>query len=239
MQELRKGEMHGHDVPAPPYIHPKGWPFVGLFLALAVVLALVWTPLLWPGLALTLWCAWFFRDPRRSVPLDPALVVAPADGFVCAVNERVPPPELEAGNEPLPCIGIFMNVFDVHINRTPLPGRVVRRRHHAGKFLNASFDKASDVNERMSWLIEGASGTKIILVQIAGLVARRIVPFAEEGATVACGERVGMIRFGSRCDVYLPKGTTPQVLIGQRAVAGETVLARPGAAAARFMGRLV
>ena len=239
MQEIRKGEMHGHDVPAPPYIHPKGWPFVGLFLALAVVLGLLWTPLLWPGLILTVWCAWFFRDPRRSVPLDPALVVAPADGFVCAVNERVPPPELEAGNEPLPCVGIFMNVFDVHINRTPLPGRVVRRRHHAGKFLNASFDKASDVNERMSWLIEGAGGTKIILVQIAGLVARRIVPFADEGATVACGERVGMIRFGSRCDVYLPKGTAPQVLVGQRAVAGETVLARHGAASARFTGRLV
>ena len=208
-----------------PPIHRAGWPFVGLFFVASVLLALLWQPLFWLGLLATAWCAYFFRDPVRVAPDDPALIISPADGVVVATAERVPPPELELGTLPLPCIAIFMNVFDVHVNRTPAAGTVTRRAYHAGKFLNASFDKASDENERQSWKIRTASGREIGLVQIAGLVARRIIAFVEEGASVAAGQRVGLIRFGSRCDVYLPEGVEPLVLIGQRAIAGETVLA--------------
>ncbi|MEK0085170.1 phosphatidylserine decarboxylase [Benzoatithermus flavus] len=208
-----------------PPIHRAGWPFIAAFLVAAILLGLLWAPLFWLGLLATLWCAYFFRDPVRVTPDDPALVVSPADGVVVTTAERVPPPELELGDRPLPCIGIFMNVFDVHVNRTPVIGTVVRRAYHPGKFLNASFDKASDENERQSWKIRTASGREIGLVQIAGLVARRIVPFVGEGAVLAAGQRVGLIRFGSRCDVYLPEGVEPLVLVGQRALAGETVLA--------------
>ncbi|GBD42406.1 Phosphatidylserine decarboxylase proenzyme [bacterium HR39] len=206
-------------------VHREGWPFVALFFALAVVLGFLWKPLFWLGLVATAWCAYFFRDPPRVTPLDPDLVVSPADGVVCAVAPRVPPAELGLGDRPLPCVSIFMNVFDVHVNRTPVPGTVRRSVHHPGRFLNASLDKASEENERRSWLIESERGVEVGLVQIAGLVARRIVPFVEPGTRLAPGERIGLIRFGSRCDVYLPEGTMPCVLLGQRAVAGETVLA--------------
>ena len=208
-----------------PAIHPQGWPFIAIFFAVAVALGFLWTPLFWLGLLATAWCVFFFRDPVRMTPDEPALVVSPADGVVVTTAERVPPPELGLGERALPCIGIFMNVFDVHVNRTPVAGRVVRKSYHAGKFLNASFDKASDENERLSWLIRAKSDREIGLVQIAGLVARRIVPFADEGAVLAPGERIGLIRFGSRCDVYLPEGVEPLVLVGQRTLAGETVLA--------------
>ena len=208
-----------------PPIHPQGWPFIAIFFAVAVALGFLWTPLFWLGLLATAWCVFFFRDPVRMTPDEPALVVSPADGVVVTTAERVPPPELGLGERALPCIGIFMNVFDVHVNRTPVAGRVVRKSYHAGKFLNASFDKASDENERLSWLIRAKSDREIGLVQIAGLVARRIVPFADEGAVLAPGERIGLIRFGSRCDVYLPEGVEPLVLVGQRTLAGETVLA--------------
>lgn len=206
-------------------IHRDGWKFVAAFFLLALLAGLVWRPLFWLGLALTAWCAWFFRDPPRVTPDEPDLVVSPADGRIVAVGARRPPPELGLGSEPLPCVGIFMNVFDVHVNRTPIAGRVATRVHHPGRFLNASFDKASDENERLSWVIETADGRRVGLVQIAGLVARRIVPFVEPGTVLGAGDRVGLIRFGSRCDVYLPAGTTPLVLPGQRAIAGETVLA--------------
>ncbi len=206
-------------------IHRDGWRFVAAFLLLALLLALLWRPLVWPGLALAAWCAWFFRDPARVTPDAPGLVVSPADGRVVAVTPRRPPPELGLGEAPRPCVGIFMNVFDVHVNRTPLAGRVLARTHHPGRFLNASFDKASDENERLSWLIEGETGARVGLVQIAGLVARRIVPFVGPGTVLGAGDRVGLIRFGSRCDVYLPEGTVPLVLPGQRTIAGETVLA--------------
>lgn len=206
-------------------IHRAGWPFIAVFFVAAVLLGLLWKPLFWLGLVATAWCAYFFRDPVRMTPDDPALVVSPADGLVVTTAARVPPPELELGDRPLPCVGIFMNVFDVHVNRTPVIGRVVRRAYHPGSFLNASLDKASDENERQSFKIMTRSGSLIGLVQIAGLVARRIVAFVDEGAELMAGERVGLIRFGSRCDVYLPEGTEPLVLVGQRAIAGETVLA--------------
>jgi phosphatidylserine decarboxylase len=184
--------------------------------------------LFWLGLLVTAWMAYFFRDPPRVTPMGEELVISPADGVVQAVMPRRPPAELEFGDTPLTCISIFLNIFDVHINRAPVAGRIVKLAYHPGKFLAAADDKASDENERQSFRIETAHGQVFGLVQIAGLVARRIVRFVEQGEVVAAGERVGLIRFGSRCDVYLPDGIMPLVLVGQRAVAGETVLADRG-----------
>ena len=207
-------------------INRGGWPFIAAFFALAVVLGFVAAPLFWAGLIATLWCAFFFRDPPRVTPTDPALVVSPADGLVQRVADRVPPPELGLGSEPRPCVSVFLNVFDVHVNRTPVPGRLQRMAYHPGKFLNAALDKASDENERQSLKIVTSGGHEVGLVQIAGLVARRIVGFVAEGALLSPGQRIGLIRFGSRCDVYLPPHIVPVALEGQRAVAGETVIAR-------------
>lgn len=207
-------------------VHRAGWPFVLLFFAVAVVLGFLWKPLFWLGLVATAWCAFFFRDPPRVTPLAPGLVVSPADGIVQSVSPRRPPAELGLGDRPLPCVSVFMNIFDVHVNRTPVPGRVVRRIYRPGRFLNASLDKASEDNERLSFELQEPGGRRIGLVQIAGLVARRIVAFVPEGSELQPGDRVGLIRFGSRCDVYLPDGVVPQVCVGQRAIAGETVIAR-------------
>jgi phosphatidylserine decarboxylase len=206
-------------------INRAGWPFVVGFFVAAIILGFVWKPLFWLGLVATGWCAYFFRDPPRVSPDDPALVLSPADGVVSAVRPRVPPPELGLGSRPLPCVSVFLNVFDVHVNRTPVQGRVLKRAYHAGKFLNAAHDKASDENERQSFRIVTSTGHVVGLVQIAGLVARRIVGVVGEGEELHAGQRVGLIRFGSRCDVYLPDGVAALVLEGQRAVAGETVLA--------------
>ena len=208
-----------------PPIHRQGWPFIAIFLVAALLLGWLWEPLFWLGLIGTAWCAYFFRDPVRVTPDDPSLVVSPADGVVVGTHARVPPPELEMGTALLPCVAVFMNVFDVHVNRTPVAGTITGHAYHHGKFLNASFDKAADENERRSWRLRTASGREVGLVQIAGLVARRIVPFRESGDVLAAGERIGLIRFGSRCDIYLPEGTAPLVLVGQRTIAGETVIA--------------
>ncbi len=206
-------------------VHPAGWPFIAGGLAVTVVLAWLAGP--WCLLALlpTAWMTYFFRDPPRITPQGEDLVVSPADGVVQAIAPRRPPPELELGETPRACISIFLNIFDVHVNRAPVGGRITRLAYHPGKFLNAADDKASDLNERQSFRIETAQGEAFGLVQIAGLVARRIVRSVEPGAMVQAGERVGLIRFGSRCDVYLPDGIMPLVAVGQRAVAGETVLA--------------
>lgn len=206
-------------------IHPKGWPFVGTGLVVTLLLGLLSSWLFVLGLVLTAWMAYFFRDPPRVTPEGPGIVVSPADGEVQAIAKRRPPPEMELGEAPLTCISVFLNVFDVHVNRTPVPGSITKLAYHPGKFLNAALDKASDENERQSFKIETAEGDTYGLVQIAGLVARRIVGFVEEGDHLHAGERVGLIRFGSRCDVYLPDGVTPLVVKGQRAVAGETVFA--------------
>ena len=206
-------------------IHPKGWPFIGIAFAASLVLGLLAGWLFWLGLLVTAWMAYFFRDPPRVTPEGPNVVVSPADGMIQAVTTRTPPPELEMGEVPITCISVFLNVFDVHVNRTPVPGVIKRLAYRPGKFLNAALDKASEDNERQSFRIETGDGDVYGLVQIAGLVARRIVRFVEEGDHLHSGERVGLIRFGSRCDVYLPEGVVPLVAIGQRAVAGETVLA--------------
>jgi len=205
-------------------IHPQGFPFIGGFAFASLVLFWVWTPLGWVGTLATAWCAYFFRDPVRITPLREGLVVAPADGRVSRVVNAVPPPELGLSERPLPRISIFMSVFDCHVNRSPVSGRIERMVYRAGKFISADLDKASEDNERNAFVIAGARA-RIGVVQIAGLVARRIVPFVQQGQSVAAGDRIGMIRFGSRVDVYLPEGGRALVAEGQSAIAGETVLA--------------
>jgi phosphatidylserine decarboxylase len=205
-------------------VHREGFPFIGVFALVSLLLFWLWSPLGWLGVVATLWCAYFFRDPARVTPLREGIVVAPADGRVSRVIDAVPPKELELGERPLPRVSIFMSVFDCHVNRSPLAGKVERVIYHAGAFVSADLDKASESNERNSLLIT-SNGHRIGVVQIAGLVARRIVSFVHEGASVAAGERIGMIRFGSRVDVYLPAGVRPLVAEGQTAIAGETVIA--------------
>ena len=217
-------------------LHREGPKFVAVFGVIALLLFLIWSPLGWIGLGLTIWCYYFFRDPVRAVPQGEGLVVSPADGEVSLVGPAVPPAELDLGAEPLTRVCVFMSVFDCHVNRAPVAGEIAAVAYRPGKFLSAELDKASEENERNGMVVRMADGTKVGFVQIAGLVARRILCEVEPGATVERGGRVGIIRFGSRVDVYLPAGTGPAVAVGQRCVAGETVLARlgdPAAAAAR------
>ena len=205
-------------------ITPEGYPFIGAFALAALILFWLWSPLGWLGTLLTLWCIFFFRDPPRVTPVREGLVVAPADGRISQVTTVSPPPELGLGTAALPRISIFMSVFDCHINRSPVAGRIENIVYQPGKFFNADLDKASADNERNSLVIAAARG-RVAVVQIAGLVARRIVCFVRVGQPVGAGERFGMIRFGSRLDVYLPEHTPPLVAVGQTAIAGETVLA--------------
>ena len=207
-------------------IHKEGHKFLALF-GLVTLLAFYFLPDLfgWLGVILTAWCAYFFRDPDRVTPMRDGLIISPADGRVCAIDDVVPPQELDLGPERVTRICVFMNVFDVHVNRAPQAGRITKINYIPGKFFNAELDKASEHNERQGFTIELKDGSKIGMVQIAGLVARRIVKFVDEGDHVGAGERVGLIRFGSRVDVYLPPGKSAQVCIGQLALAGETVLA--------------
>ncbi|SDX27605.1 phosphatidylserine decarboxylase [Litoreibacter albidus] len=206
-------------------MHPEGRKFVTIFAIIAVLLALVWEPLFWLGLGATVWCYYFFRDPVRTVPQRAGLVMSPADGVVSLISEVAPPPELGLGDTPVYRVSVFMNVFNCHVNRSPMDGKVTQIAYHKGKFVNASLDKASEHNERNGLAIEGAEGHRIGVVQIAGLVARRIVCFVKIGDALQTGERFGLIRFGSRLDVYLPEGILPAVSVGTTAVAGETLLA--------------
>ncbi len=206
-------------------VNREGYPFIGGFALASLVLFWLWPPLGWLGVVATLWCVYFFRDPARVTPARDGIVVAPADGRISRIADAVPPEELELGAQPLPRISIFMSVFDCHVNRSPLAGRVERMVYRAGAFLSADLDKASESNERNSFVIAADGGVRIAVIQIAGLVARRIVPFVRAGEAVGAGQRIGMIRFGSRVDVYLPAGTRPLVAEGQTAIAGETVLA--------------
>lgn len=213
-----------------PAIHPEGRKFILIGAAVTLFFAwMAWETLAWPTAGVTIWIALFFRDPVRVTPQGDDLIISPADGLVCMIAEVPPPPELQGadslGHGPVLRVSIFMNVFDVHINRAPVAGTVTHRHYIAGAFLNADTDKASEDNERQHFLIERHDGVRIGFTQIAGLVARRIVAFAKPGDLVAAGQRVGLIRFGSRVDVYLPAGTKPRVLAGQRTVAGETVIA--------------
>lgn len=211
-------------------IHPAGWPFIAIFAVVTLLLSLLGFPFFVLGLILTVWCVYFFRDPRRVTPTKPGLVISPADGRVVAVREVVPEPELGLGSEPRTRISIFLNVFDVHINRVPADGIVRTRHYRPGKFVNASLDKASVDNERMALAMEltgehAFAGKLLGVVQIAGLVARRIICNAQESYQYKTGERYGLIRFGSRADIYLPQGMAPLVIVGQYMIGGETVLA--------------
>ncbi|MBO6539065.1 MAG: phosphatidylserine decarboxylase [Rhizobiaceae bacterium] len=208
-------------------VRREGYPFIAAFGGAAIVLGLLWSPLFWIGLALTGWCAYFFRDPERVTPVDDRFVISPADGVVSAIGPVVPPRELGLGTTEMTRISVFMNVFSCHVNRAPVRGRIARIEHRPGKFLNAELDKASSENERNGLVIEGPNGT-IGVVQIAGLVARRIICWADAGTNIGVGERFGLIRFGSRLDVYLPEGAVPRVAIGQTAIAGETIVAEFG-----------
>lgn len=206
-------------------IHRAGWPFIAIFAVVTALLGLVSQPLGWIGLAATGWCAYFFRDPNRVTPTRQGLVVSPADGRVQMITAAEPPAELGLGAVRRTRISIFLNVFDVHVNRIPIDGTVEEIDYHEGTFVNASLDKASEDNERASVLLRLADGRDLVFVQIAGLVARRIICDLERDQAVSTGERYGLIRFGSRADVYLPEGAEPLVVVGQRVIGGETVLA--------------
>ncbi len=219
-------------------IHREGWRFIAIFAG--VTLFLFWlgyAPLGWIGVVLTAWCAYFFRDPERVTPMVEGLVISPADGRVSAIESVIPPPELDLPREAMTRISIFMNVFDVHVNRSPIAARITKLTYVPGLFVNAELDKASEDNERQALTLLTSSGVQIGVVQIAGLIARRIVKFVDEGANLQAGQRFGLIRFGSRVDVYLPKGVAALACVGQRAVAGETVLADLGAIGQSRTGR--
>ncbi|WP_257785306.1 phosphatidylserine decarboxylase [Rhizobium leguminosarum] len=205
-------------------VHKEGYPFVAAFFVASLVLGWIFKPLFWIGMIFTLWCAYFFRDPERVTPQDDDLVISPADGKVSAIQMVTPPAELNLGSEPMLRISVFMNVFNCHVNRAPMRGRIVSINYRSGSFVNAELDKASEDNERNGLVIETQHG-QIGVVQIAGLVARRILCWANPNEPVDAGERFGLIRFGSRLDVFLPTGAAPRVSLGQTAVAGETVIA--------------
>ncbi|MGC6485421.1 MAG: phosphatidylserine decarboxylase [Candidatus Puniceispirillales bacterium] len=209
-------------------IHPAGWPFIAIFALVGILLSLLWEPFFTVGLLLTLWCVYFFRNPVRVTPDDPDAVIAPADGRIIGVEELPPPEELDLPEGKYIRIAIFMNVFDVHVNRAPMTGVITDKFYFPGIFVNASLDKAAAENERLGLVMKTDQGPTIGFIQIAGLVARRILCDAVEGDRLAAGEHYGIIRFGSRVDVWLPKPCKPMVLAGQRSLAGETVLARFG-----------
>ena len=206
-------------------LHREGPKFLFATAVLALLMWWLWPPLGLIGLALTIWCYYFFRDPDRTVPMDDGLIVSPADGVVSLIGPAVPPMELGLGAAPLTRVSVFMSVFDCHVNRAPVAGDVTRIVYRPGKFLSAEVDKASEENERNGLVLTMTDGTRLGVVQIAGLVARRILCEVEEGAILERGDRFGLIRFGSRLDVYLPEGTGPRVNVGQVMTSGETVLA--------------
>lgn len=208
-----------------PNINNEGWRFVGIFAAVTALLAILWQPLGWIGLVLTIWCFYFFRDPERVTPEIANVVVSPADGIVQMITKVKAPAELGLGDKKFTRVSVFMSVFNVHVNRAPAEGKILKSVYVPGKFVSATMDKASSDNERQLLSMKTKSGKEIAFVQIAGLVARRILCEAKEGQDYKAGERFGLIRFGSRLDVYLPEGVEPQVCLGQTMVAGETVIA--------------
>ncbi len=206
-------------------LHREGYRFLAVFSAVTLLLFLVWTPLGWIGVGLTVWCYYFFRDPDRVTPDRDGLIVSPADGIVSAIEPAAPPAELGLGETPRTRVSVFMNVFDCHVNRMPVGGTVTAVAYRPGKFVNASLDKASEDNERNGLALELGDGRILAVVQIAGLVARRILCEVQPGDVLETGQLFGMIRFGSRVDVYLPEDVAPLVAVGQGMIAGETVLA--------------
>lgn len=207
-------------------VHPAGWPFIILFGVVTAGLWFLWLPLGIIGVILTIWCIYFFRNPERAVPAEPGLIICPADGVVQLIQPASVPEELGLDSTPRTRVSIFMNVFNVHVNRAPIAGRIAALAYRPGKFFNASLDKASEFNERQSIQLATDDGREYVIVQIAGLIARRIKCYLSVDQTVEAGERFGLIRFGSRVDVYLPDGIEPLVTVGQKTVAGETIIAK-------------
>ena len=206
-------------------IHPAGWPFIFLFVLASILITVFWSPFAVVGTLLSLWCVYFFRNPRRTTPVTDNLVIAPADGRVLSIGPANPPVDLDLPTGNWRRVAIFMNVFDVHVNRAPVSGMVTATSYHKGAFVNSSLDKAAEANERQNICMETDTGHKIGIVQIAGLVARRILLETGVGDRLLVGQQFGIIRFGSRVDVWLPASTPVTVLPGQRTIAGETVIA--------------
>jgi|TARA_A100001037_G_scaffold278474_1_gene279440 phosphatidylserine decarboxylase len=206
-------------------MHREGIKFILIFSVISLISFFIYIPLGWVGIGLTIWCYYFFRDPKRTIPVRDGLLVSPADGVISLIEKTMPPPELDIEKEELTRISVFMNVFNCHVNRSPIAGKVMEINYRPGKFFNASLDKASVDNERNSLVLQIPDGRQIVVVQIAGLVARRIVSFVKPKQTLRIGQRFGLIRFGSRVDIYLPTGVQPLVCIGQIMVSGETVIA--------------
>jgi len=206
-------------------IHPAGWPFIFIFVVSSILITMFWPPFILPGVLLSLWCVYFFRNPVRTTPVTENFVVAPADGRVLSIGEASLPEDLDLPDGEWRRVAIFMNVFDVHVNRAPVAGHVTATSYHKGAFLNASLDKASKANQRQNIVMETSAGQLVGIVQIAGLVARRILLEAGVGDRLAVGQQFGIIRFGSRVDLWLPASTPVLVMPGQRTVAGETVIA--------------
>jgi phosphatidylserine decarboxylase len=208
-----------------PFIHPEGWRFAAIFFTISIFALMLWTPLATLGFMVTLFTLWFFRDPERNTPQDSNLIISSADGKVCLIDEAYPPAELSMDSQKMKRICVFMNVFNVHVNRSPIKGVAKDIVYKKGQFLNASLDKASEKNERSSLVINADNGTKIIVVQIAGLIARRILGFISVNHNLDQGERFGLIRFGSRVDIYMPLDAVTKCVVGDTAIAGESVLA--------------
>ena len=206
-------------------MHREGIKFILIFSVISLILFFIYIPLGWVGIGLTIWCYYFFRDPKRTIPVRDGLLVSPADGVISLIEKTMPPPELDIEKEELTRISVFMNVFNCHVNRSPIAGKVMEINYRPGKFFNASLDKASVDNERNSLVLQIPDGRQIVVVQIAGLVARRIVSFVKPKQTLRIGQRFGLIRFGSRVDIYLPTGVQPLVCLGQTMDSGETVIA--------------
>lgn len=219
-------------------IHKAGWPFIGIFAVITLIVMTFSHTLGYLCLVLTGWCVYFFRNPIRVTPQGEGLVVSPGDGIVTKIEKAVPPKELKWTKKPLTRVSTFLNVFDVHVNRAPVDGVISRIQYHPGKFFNASLDKASEFNERNSLLIQTPSGQEVLVVQIAGLIARRILCEATAGQEIKAGETFGIIRFGSRVDLYLPDGVEPQVVEGQRMIGGETIMADLNSRAPQRLGEV-
>tara|TARA_B100001173_G_C15881519_1_gene501667 strand:+ start:120 stop:779 length:660 start_codon:yes stop_codon:yes gene_type:complete len=207
------------------FIHPEGWKFAIIFFVISILLSFISIAISIIGYLLTLFTLWFFRDPKRNTPLDTNLIISSADGKVCLIDEAYPPEEASINQEKMKRICVFMNVFNVHINRSPVSGTVKDIIYKEGQFLNASLDKASEKNERSSLIISSDNGVEIIVVQIAGLIARRILGFISNNHNLYQGERFGLIRFGSRVDIYMPLDAVTKCSIGDKVIAGESVLA--------------
>ena len=209
-----------------PIIHPEGWKFAFIFFVISLLTYLVYVPISIIGFLLTLFTLWFFRDPSRNTPVDSNLIISSADGKVCLIDEAYPPKEVSMEQEKMKRVCVFMNVFNVHVNRSPVAGVIKNIVYKEGQFLNASLDKASEKNERSSLVISSAnSGPEIVVVQIAGLIARRILGFVSSNDNLVQGERFGLIRFGSRVDIYMPLDAVTKCSVGDKVVAGESVLA--------------